>query len=235
MRWPLITFIILFRQLFGRYQTDATLVPEDGKQVDAAISQDPCHSCGVSSRRIVANLVEVLEHHARSLQDRAQCCTFCGKLEYIKETKVGLSSCLEYRCTKRPLCTAVHHVETEKDPDTIHLDFVRGTLAIGIGYTQAQELSATMNIPFMSWDLYHSTEMKLGKDIWEVLLISMSEAAETEKHLAKERGEQQDGEGYWRIPVIVDGGWSKRSYGHDYSASGGVAVIVGRYSKRSSI
>lgn len=41
-----------------------------------------------------------------------------------------------------------------------------------------------------------------------------------EKSLAIEKGKMEDGVPY--ITVIVDGGWSKRSYGHAYNASSGV-------------
>ncbi|KAM7306608.1 putative nuclease HARBI1 isoform X1 [Ixodes scapularis] len=60
----------------------------------------------------------------------------------------------------------------------------------------------------------------------------MREAAAEEIVLARERGESPDEEGFWRIPVVVDGGWSKRSYGHNYNANSGVAVIVGRYTRK---
>lgn len=185
-----------------------------------------------STRRIVTDLVEILHQHAVAMQDHNQGCTFCGQLEFVREARIGLTSTLEYRCTKRPLCPAVHYVRTGKDDMTIHDDFVRGALATGIGFSQARELTAAINMPFMSWDLYHKCEAKLGKDLWDTLLASMKETAAAEIELAKERGELPDAEGYWRVPVIVDGGWSKRSYGHNYNASGGVAVIIGRYTNK---
>ncbi|KAG0428494.1 hypothetical protein HPB47_024517, partial [Ixodes persulcatus] len=61
----------------------------------------------------------------------------------------------------------------------------------------------------------------------------MREAAAEEVVLARRRGESPDEEGFWRIPVVVDGGWSKRSYGHNYNANSGVAVIVDGIPARS--
>lgn len=43
--------------------------------------------------------------------------------------------------------------------------------------------------------------------------------------LAEEKGEV-DSDGVPFTTVVVDGGWSKRSYGHNYSASSGVVNIL---------
>lgn len=59
----------------------------------------------------------------------------------------------------------------------------------------------------------------------------MAEAIEEEKKLAEERGDM-DVDGYYNICVIVDGGWCKRSYGHGYNASSGVAVIIGTVTQK---
>jgi hypothetical protein len=45
-----------------------------------------------------------------------------------------------------------------------------------------------------------------------------------ERAIAVEKGHIEDGFPY--ITVIVDGGWSKRSYGHGYSASSGVVSSI---------
>lgn len=52
----------------------------------------------------------------------------------------------------------------------------------------------------------------------------MKEAGEEEKRIALEKGHvTPDGTPF--ITVIGDGGWSKRSYGHGYSASSGVVSL----------
>lgn len=45
-----------------------------------------------------------------------------------------------------------------------------------------------------------------------------------EKAIAIEKGHVEDGIPF--ITVIVDGGWSKRSYGHAYNASSGVVSFT---------
>lgn len=52
----------------------------------------------------------------------------------------------------------------------------------------------------------------------------MQKAGEEEKRIAIEKGNVcADGTPY--ITVIVDGGWSKRSYGHGYNAPSGLVSI----------
>lgn len=49
----------------------------------------------------------------------------------------------------------------------------------------------------------------------------MKDAAEEERRLAMQNN-QVDPDGVPWITVYVDGGWSKRTYGHGYNAASGV-------------
>ncbi|KAK4879661.1 hypothetical protein RN001_007807 [Aquatica leii] len=51
-----------------------------------------------------------------------------------------------------------------------------------------------------------------------------------EKKLALEEARTEQGLPY--ITVIVDGGWTKRSYEHSYSSLAGVACIIGQKTKK---
>lgn len=225
-----------------RRNTDAMVIqatPSTSSTISARDSFGPItSSCGNSNhfagRRIVTDLVGVLRSHLKAVKAHSESCEFCGELVYSKEIRVGLVSTLVYRCSKQPLCSFVHHVSTRGllSEGSVNEDFTRGALAIGIGYSQARELMAAMNVPFMLNKLYTRCESAVGSDISHVLATSMKEAGREEIQLASERGECMDAEGYWRIPVIVDGGWGKRSYGHYYSSNSGVAVIIGRYTRK---
>lgn len=52
----------------------------------------------------------------------------------------------------------------------------------------------------------------------------MKEAGKEEYKIAVEKG-HIDEDGIPFITVCVDGGWSKRSYGHNYNAASGVVSI----------
>lgn len=65
----------------------------------------------------------------------------------------------------------------------------------------------------------------------ETLLADMLEGINEEKRLAVLAGDVDDDSTPW-ITVIIDGGWSHRSYGHSYTAKSGVAVIIGKRTKK---
>ena len=54
----------------------------------------------------------------------------------------------------------------------------------------------------------------------------MIQAGREEKMLALRNGDVTE-KGIPYITVIVDGGWSHRSFGHRYIASSGVACVIG--------
>jgi hypothetical protein len=60
--------------------------------------------------------------------------------------------------------------------------------------------------------------LQLFKDsLWE----EMEAPGEKEYKIAREKG-AVDQNGVAHITVFLDGGWSKRSYGHNYNAESGV-------------
>lgn len=65
-----------------------------------------------------------------------------------------------------------------------------------------------------------------------VLLGQMLEAGKEEKRLAEAAGDFCEDGCTPKITVVVDGGWSHRSHGHRYSANSGVAVIIGKRTKK---
>ncbi|GFX42953.1 uncharacterized protein TNCV_4058771 [Trichonephila clavipes] len=55
---------------------------------------------------------------------------------------------------------------------------------------------------------------------------NLADCINEEKRLSHSR-QGIDTDGYYCLTAIVDGGWCKRSYGHGYNASSGVALIIG--------
>ena len=64
----------------------------------------------------------------------------------------------------------------------------------------------------------------------QVLEHDMLQAGQEERQLAIDRGDFH--QGIPAVTVICDGGWSKRSHKHSYDAMGGVAIIIGRETKK---
>ncbi|KAB0790406.1 hypothetical protein PPYR_15226, partial [Photinus pyralis] len=68
--------------------------------------------------------------------------------------------------------------------------------------------------------------------VWlESSIVSMEKAGQEERTLAIEN-QQVDEDGIPWTCVYLDGGWSKRSYGHNFNAASGVGVIIGQLSKK---
>nr|CAI5848745.1 unnamed protein product [Callosobruchus analis] len=82
-----------------------------------------------------------------------------------------------------------------------------------------------LDIPPMASRTFQKETYKLNK-IWkEYLEEDMEENGKQEKQVAIEKGHiMLDGTPY--IIVIVDGGWSKRTYGHGYNAVSGVVSLA---------
>ncbi|KAK5639486.1 hypothetical protein RI129_011978 [Pyrocoelia pectoralis] len=148
-------------------------------------------------------------------------CTM-GKMEFQHESRNGLLSYFTYFCQtcENEIKIKTHH------GDDVNENFVWGGSAIGLGYSQSEELLSVLNVPVMTKKTYKKLEMGLH-DKWQQLLAKdMQESAEEEKKLAIEAGNVEDSFPY--ITVVVDGGWAKRSYGHSYSSLSGEKVSYGR-------
>jgi len=127
------------------------------------------------------------------------------------------------------MCNSVSTVTSErKSQDCIPINkaVVSGTIAIGIGYTQLAEFSASLDIPCMSPKVYMKYNNAFGENVEATAWDAMKLAGMKERQLALEAGDV-DEDGTPMCPVIADGQWSKRSYKTKYDAySGAVSKII---------
>ncbi|XP_072375407.1 uncharacterized protein [Diabrotica undecimpunctata] len=153
-----------------------------------------------------------------------------GNLQIIDEKHKGLVSTVILLCN---MCGYKTEKSTENpcEQSTINYGAVWGTLSTGGTYAQLTGLLGALDIPSMSYRLFHNIEIELGDKWIEGLWKSMEEAGIKERELAIAEG-QLDSDGIPWTTVYCDGGWSHRSYGHSYNASSGVAVIIGKFTKK---
>ncbi|KAJ8909537.1 hypothetical protein NQ315_002087 [Exocentrus adspersus] len=77
-----------------------------------------------------------------------------------------------------------------------------------------------------------SANIQGNRIAWHNQLIGdFSKAGKEEARIATEKG-NVDPDGVPFITVYLDGGWSKRSYGHAYNAASGAGVIIGKETKK---
>ncbi|GFR05058.1 uncharacterized protein TNCT_591911 [Trichonephila clavata] len=88
-----------------------------------------------------------------------------------------------------------------------------------------------MNVTYMSKYVFASCERTTGTILDACVESNLTDFINEEKRLSQSR-QDIDTDGYYCLTAVVDGGWCKRSYGHGYNASSGVAVIIGMATKK---
>ncbi|XP_031333159.1 uncharacterized protein LOC116182246 [Photinus pyralis] len=148
-----------------------------------------------------------------------------GMLVLQEEIQKGLVSRFVYRCN---ICEKTKIVYSENpEKEIINRATVWGTLATGSTFAHTSEFLSILDIPPMRGNMFFDIQRNLG-DVWkDSLWQNMEKAGQEERKIAVEHGDV-DTDGTPFITVFLDGGWSKRSYGHSYNAASGVAVIIGR-------
>lgn len=153
-------------------------------------------------------------------------CTFMN-VEYINEICMGFETRWYFKCKMCHMVTTITSESQDLSSIPINKAAVNGTIAIGIGYTQLAELSASLDIPCMSATTFTNYSNVLATYISDSAWDAMKAAGIEEKRLALEAGDV-DVDGTPMCPVIADGQWSKRSYKTKYDALSG-AVCIPRY------
>nr|XP_022904792.1 uncharacterized protein LOC111416906 isoform X2 [Onthophagus taurus] len=156
--------------------------------------------------------------------EHAKKCTF-GRLTMVKEYRRGLMDKVLLVCE---FCNTKFVCSTQ-NPQSMSLNMaaVWGTVVNGSTYTQTNDLLSTLDVPIMSFPTFSKIERQLETTWKDQLWLSMETAGKEERRLAEDSGDI-DKDGTPWVQVYVDGGWSKRSYGHNYNAASGVAVIIGK-------
>lgn len=147
-------------------------------------------------------------------------------LSIIGEVKVGLDSKLIMKCSMCSMKFTVCLIEKKEDRMEVNHQIVSGIISSGGSYHQLKTLTAAVALPIMSPSLYNEINNTVC-DWWEKTAAhSMAEAVKEEAEYAVSIG-SVDKNGTPLISVAVDGCWSKRSYGKNFSALSGAAAIIG--------
>lgn len=112
----------------------------------------------------------------------------------------------------------------------INVGATLGQISTGGGAAHLQEQMASIGVPSLSKKTFTVLERKIGRIIEEKMAEELVKAGAEERRLAIERGDYH--EDVPAIPVVVDGGWSKRTHKHSYNANSGVGVIFGATTRK---
>ena len=146
------------------------------------------------------------------------------------EKRYGLASVLSSKCNRCGHEIVLESSRKVKGPREYQRwecnpAAVWGQMITGGGHSPLKESMSVLGVPVMSKSCFQQTERDIGEWWTTRLEQAMIEAGQEEKRLAKEQNDHH--QGVPAITVIVDGGWSKRSHKHSYSAKSGVGVIIG--------
>lgn len=142
-------------------------------------------------------------------------------MKIISERRCGLYCEYTLKCQMCLIEKIITNEEKMESKLDVNTSLVLGSISTGIGYSQINELAASLNMPLMSPNTFNEYHMKVAHLIRESAWKSMEEAAIEEANYAIAEGEV-DEDGIPCITVVTDGAWGKRSYNVNYDASSGV-------------
>jgi len=149
----------------------------------------------------------------------------CGfkNMILIGERKLGLKSFFSFKCC---MCNIKKTISTEnEDLMAINTSAVIGTLNIGCGFSQLQEIMSAMEITTLNHKTYQNEHDRICKGYEIAALKAMENAAKDEAELAIKNGEV-DADGIPLITVVADGSWCKRSYRTMYNSPSGMVITI---------
>ena len=106
-------------------------------------------------------------------------------------------------------------------------------MGTGGGYAKLSEMLGVLGICPMSKETFMKTESAIGTVWMETLTEILQQNGEESLKMAIHEDRFLNSS-YWTT-VVCDGGWNKRSKGHDYTAKGCVGVIIDTFTKKTII
>lgn len=168
------------------------------------------------------------------IQAATQHATLCkkGPVKFKGSKKLGLSCKIIFTCG----CNKKFAVGTDDENVSLTANeaLAWGCQVSAIGFDDAAKLLACLDLPTPCATKFRKIQNSLYDDLCKASNENMSKWAKQEADIAIANGNYATVEGikYPAITVVVDGGWSKRSYGHSFSSNAGCAVIIGANTRK---
>ena len=106
-------------------------------------------------------------------------------------------------------------------------------MGTGGGYATLSEILGVLGICPMSKETFMKTESAIGTVWMETLTEILQQNGEESLKMVVPENRFLNSS-YWTT-VVCDGGWNKRSKGHDYTVKGCVGVIIDTFTKKTII
>lgn len=153
-------------------------------------------------------------------------CSFVDS-EFIKETRKGFKCWWLFKCKVCNIESIIQSDIDDKHKIPINEAVANASIVVGIGYSQVNEFSASIDVPCMTNKSYIKNYNTIAKVVNESAWEQMRLAGLEEKKLAIERNDV-DTDGIPMCPVVADGQWGKRSYKTKYDSLSGAVIFIFR-------
>ncbi|KAE8750852.1 hypothetical protein FOCC_FOCC002280, partial [Frankliniella occidentalis] len=169
----------------------------------------------------IVSLPHVLRQHEAIVKHSTVCTG--GRMLLEKPVSKGLFTVLHFRCIT---CRATATIETNPRGPLINQALAWGTLSVGMGHAQSEELLSVLNVAAPSEGYFRKCERIIGQ-AWKNIFDFFRRANVAEEiELAKQEGRVDPEDNMPFTSCKTDGGWCARTYGHGFDAKSGVAVSI---------
>ncbi len=183
----------------------------------------------ISGRRLVG-LASLAETMRSATLHAGQCKK--GPVAFKGSTKKGMTTSVYFSCG----CGKTFKIGSDDEKVTMAANdaLAWGCQVSATGFESATQLLTTFDLPTPNRETFKKRQDTLYDTLGKTVKLEMQKWAKVEYDLAIEKGEfvEINGVKYAAITVVLDGGWAKRSYGHSFSSSCGVAVIIGARTRK---
>ncbi|KAK3922399.1 hypothetical protein KUF71_011868 [Frankliniella fusca] len=179
----------------------------------------------IEGRRCILYTQFIEQIKADRLHSPLTNCSFYDSV-FVEERIMGFRSEIKYKCTMCQKITVLHTDKVSSREMDVNMAIVAGTVNGGGTFALLESIASSINMMPMTIKTYRRKENKLADIMAREAMDAMILAGQKELELAVDEGDKcADGVPY--ITVVVDGQWSKRSFGNKYDATSGSATIIG--------
>ncbi|KAJ8677272.1 hypothetical protein QAD02_013059 [Eretmocerus hayati] len=209
---------------------DECLIDEDCCDDSDNVTEPSSENSICDMKWIFDNLHEEFDNHSEDAS-----CTFT-KLNLVSTDNKGLSKLFKYECGNCGLSKSISSTPDTGTSLDLNSAAIIGSLTIGIGQSQLEELLGACNIHAMSNNTYQNYHGNVVDHVTIAAERQMEENREKEKALAEERGDfiiDENGKKIYFLDGEGDGGYMKRSYVNSaYTSPACIVIIIVEYTKK---
>jgi len=219
-----------------------------GESFGIDLSGIPDVNCIVNLRHLLSEFIEAIKHQFNCKDGKSKLrvkeikntvlqtklviiCQDCGWKKRVEgEPEAPLTTVKEYLTNFSEQILGNKKEKISNLRGNVNVKAVWGIMGTGGGYASLNELLSVLGIKNMNPKTFMNLERLVGNAWMDALSDVLEENGRESLKLAIHE-DRFINDFFW-TKVICDGGWNKRSKGHDYTAKGCVGVIIDAFTKK---